>query len=106
MIYLISFTLLLGLIVPSICLADEFTSIGGFLAQIIDIMIGFGAVAALFGLIFAGYKYITSQGNPEAVGSAKNSALYAIVGLIVILIAVLFINFFLDSLGADLPGVN
>ncbi len=106
MMYIVSLTLLLALIVPSICLAAEFESIADFLTRVIDIMIGFGVVAALFGLIFAGYKYITSQGNPEAAGSAKNTALYAILGLIVILIAVLFINFLLDSLGASLPGFN
>lgn len=101
MIYLI---LIFSLFLPSVCLA--FNSIAGFLTYVIDILIGFGAIAALFGLIFAGYKYMTSGGNPEAGASAKSSALYAILGLIVVLIAALFVNFLLNSLGANLPGVN
>lgn len=45
-----------------------------------------GALAFLF-LVLGGYGYITSQGNPQAVGKAKNTILYALIGLVVAIVA-------------------
>lgn len=45
-----------------------------------------GVVCALF-LVVAGYQYMTSTGNPEALERSKAAALNAIVGLGLVLSA-------------------
>jgi hypothetical protein len=34
-------------------------------------------------IIFAGFKYVTSGGDSSKIGSAKNTLIYAVVGLVV-----------------------
>jgi hypothetical protein len=50
-----------------------------------------GPIAVLF-LIFGGYLYITSTGNPEQIGQAKNLISTAIIALIVLLLAGMILN--------------
>ena len=44
------------------------------------------AVAALF-IIFAAFEFITAKGEPEKVKSAREYVLYALVGVVVALLA-------------------
>lgn len=93
--------LVLLALLPTAVQAKTFDNIGQFLADIIEIMFSIGGVLALIGLIVGGYKYITSAGNPEAAGQAKLTIVYSIVGLIVILVAVVFVRFLLTQLGIE-----
>ena len=51
-----------------------------------------GAVAVIF-IIVAGIQYITSAGNPERAKRAKDTILYAIIGLVVALFATVIVSF-------------
>lgn len=51
-----------------------------------------GAVAVLV-IIISGIMYIVSGGDPNAVNKAKNTLLYAVIGLIVAIIAYAIVNF-------------
>ncbi len=42
-----------------------------------------GGLAVLM-LIYAGYKYITSQGNPEAISQAKDIIIGVITGIVLL----------------------
>jgi hypothetical protein len=55
-----------------------------------------GAVAVLV-IIFAGFKYITSGGNNEAINSARNMILYAIIGLAVAVLAQLIVHYAINT---------
>ena len=44
-------------------------------------------------LIIGGVRYTVSQGDSAAVTSAKNTILYAIIGLIVAILAYAVVNF-------------
>jgi hypothetical protein len=44
-------------------------------------------------LIVGGLRYITSNGDAQGATSAKNTILYAIIGLIVAILAYAIINF-------------
>ena len=46
---------------------------------------------AIIMIIYGGYKYITSQGNPDAVGEAKDIIGGAIIGLLVLGLAYLIL---------------
>ena len=58
-----------------------------------------GAVAVLF-LILAGFQFIISAGNPQGVQNAKNTALYVIIGLAVVLISGSAVHFIIQRLQA------
>lgn len=55
-----------------------------------------GAVSVLM-LIYGGIRYTVSGGESSAVTAAKNTILYAIVGVVVALLAGAIINFVLGS---------
>ena len=66
-----------------------------------------GALSVIM-LIFGGLRYVVSGGNATAITAAKNTILYAIVGLVVALLAYAVINFVLTTLvpGAGGGGTN
>jgi hypothetical protein len=55
-----------------------------------------GAVSVIM-IIIGGLRYVISGGNATAVTAAKNTILYAIVGVIVALLAYAIVNFVLGS---------
>lgn len=50
-----------------------------------------GALSVLF-VIIGGLKYVTSGGDPAQVGSAKNTILYALIGIVVSLSAMAIVQ--------------
>jgi hypothetical protein len=66
---------------------------GASITTILDIIYAVvGALALLF-ITIAGFKYITSYGDPQETGKAKNTIIYAAVGLAVALSAAAITNF-------------
>lgn len=55
-----------------------------------------GAVAVIM-LIYGGFRYITSGGDSGRVGNAKNTLLYAIIGLVIVALAQLIVHFVLNQ---------
>ena len=55
-----------------------------------------GLIAAIY-LVMGGVTYITSKGDEDKAADAKNTILYAIIGLIVIGLSGVIINFILQS---------
>lgn len=53
----------------------------------------FAGAVALFMIVYAGIRYITSRGDPKAVEGARNTLTWAIIGLIIILVSFTIINF-------------
>jgi len=56
-----------------------------------------GAISVIM-LIIGGIRYVVSGGDQSAVQSAKNTILYAIVGIVVAFLAYAAVNFVLGSL--------
>jgi cytochrome bd-type quinol oxidase subunit 2 len=54
-------------------------------------------VAAVIMIIIAGLKYIASGGNAEKVKSAKNTLIYAIIGLVLVALAETIVHFVLTE---------
>lgn len=68
---------------------------------IVEILIRIGTLVAVGFVIYGGFRYITSQGEPENTKSARQTILNAVIGLVIALIAtgaVAFLtNFLLDN---------
>ena len=54
---------------------------------------------AVIMVIHSGFKYVTSRGDAEGVKSAKNTLLYAVIGLVVALMAYAIVNFVIEEVG-------
>jgi hypothetical protein len=55
-----------------------------------------GAVSVIM-IIYGGFRYITSGGDSGRVGNAKNTLIYAIVGLVIVALAQLIVHFVLQQ---------
>lgn len=77
--------------------ADVNTNLNEFIQSIINILLAVIGIVAVLMLIVGGLKYVFSQGDEKAVNSAKNTILYAIIGLIVAILAFAIVNFVLEG---------
>ena len=91
-----------GTDVPSTLLGDD-----GVLTTIVNTLLFIIGFLSVIMLIFGGLRYIISGGNAAAVTTAKNTILYAIVGLIIAIFAYAIVNFVIGSLtGGTSGGTN
>jgi hypothetical protein len=69
--------------------------------NILSLVVG---AAAIIVIIVSGFKYITSGGDSGKVGNAKNTLIYALVGLAIAALAQVLVHFILSqSNAATLP---
>jgi len=73
----------------------------GILTTITNILLFVVGALSVIMLIFGGLRYVLSAGNSSAVTAAKNTILYAIVGLIIAFVAYAAVNFILSAVA---PG--
>lgn len=70
----------------------EVNNIAEYVNKIMTWLLPIVAGIALLAIIFAGYKYITSQGNPEAINQAKDIIISTITGVVLLLLIKIIIN--------------
>jgi purine-cytosine permease-like protein len=63
---------------------------------VIDWLVPIGVVVSLVFIIIGGYMWMTSAGNPDKVKQAQGTLTWAILGLILILLAGLLISTLID----------
>lgn len=61
--------------------------------QIFQIIVG---LIAVFYLIYGGLKFITAGGDPGGIKSARNTIIYAAIGLIIVLVAQFLVQFVIN----------
>lgn len=73
-------------------------SLEGMVQEILGIVTPIGIIAAMILLGVAGYTMITSQGNPDKINEAREIVTNAIVGLVIILMAISILLLIKNSL--------
>jgi FtsH-binding integral membrane protein len=68
------------------------------LQGILEIVFGILAALAVLFVVIGGLRLVTSQGNPQESSKARATIIYALVGLIVAMLAEAFVAFVLDKL--------
>ena len=92
---------------PKNCVSSGVDSAGGSAAKTADpgaiiksivnvLLFIIGAVAVIM-IIIGGIRYTVSQGDQSQVSSAKNTILYAVIGLLVAIFAYAIVNFVVTS---------
>ena len=59
----------------------------------ISIIIGTIAAVAVLFIVIGGLRYILAQGDPQGVSKAKGTIVYALIGLVVAIIAQFIVSF-------------
>lgn len=77
---------------------DATSRINDLIRTIINLLSAIVGVVAVIMIIFGGLRYITSGGNDANVTSAKNTILYAIIGLIIVALSQVLVRFTLSKL--------
>ena len=73
---------------------DSVNTIITTVINIFSLVVGFVSVIMI---IVGGFKYITSGGNEGSVSGAKNTILFAIVGLVIVALAQVIVQFVLSK---------
>ncbi|WBB52399.1 pilin [Verrucosispora sp. WMMD573] len=73
----------------------------GTILGIVNVVIFVIGATAVIMIIIGGVRYVVSGGDSGAISSAKNTILYAVVGIVVAIMAYALINFVLASFTAD-----
>ena len=65
---------------------------------VINILLYVAGVLSVIFVMFGGFKYITSAGDPQKAASGRQTLLYALVGLVVVAMAIPIVSFAFTSL--------
>ena len=65
---------------------------GSIVTTVINTMLFIVGILSVIMIIYAGIRYVTAHGDSKQVGDAKNTLIYAIVGLIISIVAYALVN--------------
>lgn len=71
---------------------------GGTVRNVINILLFVIGIIAVIMLIIGGIRYVTSGGDPNSTKGAKDTILYAIIGIVVAFSAFAILNFVISNL--------
>jgi energy-converting hydrogenase Eha subunit B len=74
---------------------DAGSNANRLITTIVNILSGLVGAVAVIMIIYAGFRFVTSGGNSETVGKAKNTIIYAIIGLLIVAFSQLIVHFVL-----------
>lgn len=69
----------------------------GVFTQITNTVLYIVGIVSVIMLIYGGLRYVTSGGDSKKVTDAKNTILYAIIGLIISILAFSIVNFVINA---------
>lgn len=88
---------------PNYCIPNPFgedSTIWTIIGKIIDFLFWIAMVAGTFAIIYAGYLFLFSAGDPEKVKTARHLIIYALIGVIVVFLSKGIVNLLLSVLGS------
>lgn len=65
--------------------------------KVINLLSAIGGIIAIIMIIIGGVRYMTSGGDSNSASSARNTILYAVIGLIVVVFAQIIVRFVLQQ---------
>lgn len=74
--------------------------LGVLLTRVINYFLGLVGLLAVLMLVIGGIRYITSGGNEQTIEKAKQTILYAIIGIIIVLLSYAIVFTITSSLRA------
>jgi hypothetical protein len=81
-----------------VCKGTNKNSLYAILKNVINLLLTISGAVAVIMIVIGGIRYTTSNGDQSQVTSAKNTILYAIVGLVVAIMAFAIVNWVLSQI--------
>jgi hypothetical protein len=78
--------------------ADPIAGSGGLIMKIINILAFVAGLAAVIIIILAALRFVTSGGSSEDVAGARRTLIYALVGLVILILARTLVAFTLGRI--------
>lgn len=75
--------------------ADDFKTV---IKNVINILLFLIGMIAVIFIVIAGFRFVTSNGDANTVSQAKNTIIYAVLGIVIAVMAYAIVNFILDNL--------
>ncbi len=91
---------------PVVVTNTDSLTIGNILTTIILWVLGFSAAVAVLFLIIGGLQYITASGNEKRAEAAKSTILYAVIGLVVILLSFVIVGVIKANVGGIVSSIG
>ncbi len=87
------------------CSGNEDTNslIDTIMAWVNALLVLVGVIAAIY-LVLGGVRYVLSEGDDKKAEQAKNTILYALIGLIVIGLSAAIVNFMINTISGNGEG--
>jgi len=79
----------------------KLADLGVMFGNILAATSALASFAALIMLIWGGFKYITSQGDPKAVDAARGTLTWAVMGLVMLIVSWLVLVFIEQFTGVN-----
>lgn len=73
------------------------SGVAALAAKVVNLFSIVVGIVSVIMIIYAGFRYITSGGESGSVSSAKNTLIYAILGLVVVVLAQLIVHYVLNT---------
>lgn len=77
-----------------------------FISTLMDVLIWVVGILAILMIIWGGMKYVLSGGSAEKITNAKNTILYAVIGLVVAIFAYAVITWLIGYLQDDILATS
>lgn len=71
---------------------------GGIITNVINVLIFAVGIIAVIMVIVGAIRMVTSSGNENAVKDARNTILYAVIGLVIAVLAFAVVNYVIGAL--------
>lgn len=79
----------------------ELVGVNGVFTKITNTVLYAVGIISVIMLIYGGLRYVISGGDSKKVTDAKNTIMYAIIGLIISILAYAIVNFVINAVGGD-----
>ena len=79
----------------------ELVGINGVFTKITNTVLYAVGIISVIMLIYGGLRYVISGGDSKKVTDAKNTIMYAIIGLIISILAYAIVNFVISAIGGN-----
>ena len=84
---------------------DQKTNLGNVIQDVTNVLLFIIGAVAVIMIIIGGLKYVLSNGDSAQITSAKNTILYAVIGIVVALLAYAIVNFVVQEFTVQNPDV-
>ena len=80
---------------------SELVGVNGVFTKITNTVLYAVGIISVIMLIYGGLRYVVSGGDSKKVTDAKNTIMYAIIGLIISILAFAIVNFVINAVGGE-----